>query len=82
MSHWGVDWHHDIATMTKNRWLLQEQNPNEACASKYHSSSYSLCVDLMHDGEFIGILQLVSETKIIDEQDQSLSRNLSNAKNR
>lgn len=76
VSHWGVDWHHDIATLTKNRWLLQEQNPNEACSNKYHSSSYNSCVDLMHDGEFIGILQLVSEAKIIDEQYQRLSNNL------
>ncbi len=76
VSHWGVDWHHDIATMTKNRWLLQEQTHNEGCSSKYHSSSYNFCVDLMHDGEFIGILQLVSEAKIIDEQYQGLSNNL------
>ncbi len=76
VSHWGVDWHHDIATMTKNRWLLQEKNLNEGCSNKYHSSSYNYCVDLMHDGEFIGILQLVSEAKIIDEQYQRLSNNL------
>ena len=65
VSHWGEDWHHDIATMTKNRWLLQDQNPNED-HSRCHYSNYNFCVDLIHDGEFIGILQLVSEEKIID----------------
>lgn len=77
VSHWGVDWHHDIATMTKNRWLLPEQEPNEARANKYHYTSYNSCVDLIHEGEFIGILQLVSAAKVIEEQYQSLSCNLS-----
>lgn len=75
VSHWGEDWHHDIATMTKNRWLLQDQNSNEG-HSRCHSSNYNFSVDLIHDGEFIGILQLVSEERIIDEQYQSLTKNL------
>jgi len=74
-SHWGEDWHHDIATMTKNRWLLQDQNSNED-HSRCQPSNYNFCVDLIHDGEFIGILQLVSEEKIIDEQYQNLTKNL------
>jgi len=76
VSHWGEDWHNDIATMTKNRWQLQGQDLNEVCSNKYHYSSYTCCVDLIHDGEFIGILQLVSKAKIIDEQYQSLMHNL------
>jgi diguanylate cyclase (GGDEF)-like protein len=76
VSHWGVDWHHDIATMTKNRWLLHKPNSYECHSSNDHIPSDNFCVDLFHDGEFIGILQLVSEEKMINEQYQSLTKNL------
>jgi len=76
VSHWGADWHHDIATMTKTRWLVQQKNPNEDFINNDHNSNYNCSVELVHDDEFIGLLQLVSETKIIDKQYQSLSHNL------
>jgi len=76
VSHWGDDWHHDIATMTKNRWLLQFQDSTSTPLNSCHNSEHSICYDLIHEGEFIGILQLVAEEKIIDIEYQNLLKSL------
>jgi len=76
VSHWGNDWHDDIATMTKNRWLLQFQSSTNLPLNRCHHSEHSLCYDLIHEGDFIGILQLVTKEKIIDIQYQNLLKSL------
>lgn len=76
VSHWGEDWHDDIATMTKNRWLLKVENSENTHLKNCRNSDHSFCYDLTHDGDFIGILQLVSKEKVIDIQYQNLIRSL------
>jgi diguanylate cyclase (GGDEF)-like protein len=76
VSHWGKNWHHDIATMTKNRWTMKVQSPDKDRLNSCHSAEYSFCIDLIHEGEFIGILQLVAEEKMINEQYQHLMKKL------
>ena len=76
MSHWGEDWHDDIATLTKNRWLMEIQNPDKNYMNSCHTSEHSFCADLIHEGEFIGILQLIAKEKVIDVQYQHLTKSL------
>ena len=76
ISHWGEDWHNDIATLTKNRWLQQAENIDHKPLSRHYISEHSYSYDLMHEGEFIGILQLVSEDKIIEIKFQNLIKSL------
>ena len=76
VSHWGEDWHEDIATMTKNRWLLKFEDSDKKPFNSAHSSDYSFCYDLTQENDFIGILQLVSKEKVIDIQYQNLMKSL------
>jgi diguanylate cyclase (GGDEF)-like protein len=76
VSHWGEDWHEDIATMTKNRWLLKFEGSDKKPFNIAHSSEYSFCYELTQDNDFIGILQLISIEKVIGIQFQDLMKSL------
>jgi len=76
VSHWGEDWHEDIATMTKNRWSLKFADIDKNPLNSAYSSDYSFCYYLTQDNDFIGILQLISKDKVIDIQYQNLMKSL------